>query len=118
MLKLSPELTAFDCVSAAEPRKVPEVDADHSETYAYVSVVDTAVHATATVLEMAPPDATVPKVDCWRVVLPAGLDVPAAPGSPKCICTHTAAFAYEVFRQSALSRLFFTVSLSAMMGSP
>lgn len=109
IVKLSPAVTGL-AVIVPENRKLPAVEASHAEKNAYVSEVETLVHATAAVFEIVPEDAAVPKVACWRVVLPAAPVVPAAPGDAVWSLTQTAVgCVHVVLRQSAFKTAFATV---------
>src|SRR5688500_1256965 len=90
MVKLSAAVTDLVASSASEPRKFPPVEASQKETWLYVSVVLTFVQARSAEVVIAPPEAT-ENVACLRVVSPAGLPAPAAPGSPMCNLTQKAA---------------------------
>ena len=81
MVKSSPATTDRDDDSAADPRKFPAVDASQNDTWLYVSVVDTFVHAVSASV-VIDPDAAAPNDVLCLVVFVAAFDDPAAPGSP------------------------------------
>jgi len=100
-VNVSPDAQAFDAVSATENRKVPAVDAVHTEMWVSVSLVPPFVHADGGVpSDSADPDEELEKMNEFRVAEPADtLEVPAAPGSPTCSCTNVPATAEYAARR-------------------
>jgi hypothetical protein len=81
--------TAFDAVSAAEPRKFPAVEASHRDTCEIVSdPTDHDVHDTDALIDFEPADAA-DHDSAFRVVSAEAADAPDAPGSPVCSFTYT-----------------------------
>ena len=86
IVNVSPIATVFGAARSSEPRKVPAEEADQKDTWVYVSAVETFVHTTSAFDAIAPAAAAA-KAAAFRVVSPAALFVPDAPGSPICSLT-------------------------------
>jgi hypothetical protein len=89
-VSVSPFTIDLDADSAAEPRNVPAVDADHSEMCEIVSEPDAHDAHDGAVPDCAcePADALA-RVDWTRVVFADAAVAPDAPGSPVCSFTYT-----------------------------
>lgn len=87
---MSPTESAFAAVKSFAPMNVPAVDASHNEIHETVSAFATLDHKRSASVVIDCADAAANDA-CCRVVVAAGFDVPAVPGSPRCNLTHTAA---------------------------
>jgi hypothetical protein len=112
IVKLSPIATVLGVVRSSEPRNVPAEVADQNETCEYVSAVLTFVQLTSAEFVIAPDDAA-EQVTATRVVLPAALFAPAAPGSPVCSLTQNAAGAVQETLRASESRMLFATPLAS-----
>jgi hypothetical protein len=131
-VNVSPEAHAFVADSAAECRKLPAVDASQYDTCDRVSDVPPFVHDGA-VPEMAmePADGAA-WVMTTRVVEPAAAAfAPAAPGSPVCNFTYTAAGAVQfvalnralrngvaAFAEDSPTAIYFSFGAGALVTNP
>jgi len=99
--------TDLEVVSAAVQRRLPAVEASHTEMCVMVSVV-VMVNAGELERAIAPLEAAENVAD-WRVVTADAFAVPAAPGSPVWSLMYVAAGAVNATARSILSQLFASV---------
>lgn len=106
---MSADAQVLPVVNAADHRKFPEVDADHTEMWVTVSEVPPLVHDGWVPVNAIAPEDAAENVTAERVVEPADTAlVPLAPGSAVWICTYVAPMAKLLLRtplSMALARL-------------
>ena len=99
--------TDFDVVNAAVQRRLPALEASHTEICVIVSVV---VMLNDGEFERAiAPEEAAENVADWRVVTADGFAVPAAPGSAVWSLIYVAAGAVNAVARSILSQLLASV---------
>jgi hypothetical protein len=118
MLRVSPVLTVFDALRAADHRKFPAVEASKNETCETTSPFVPAQLVNDGVLDNdRTPVVEALNVAAWRVVTDDTEVVPAVPGLAVCNCTYTAAGAVYVV-PAAPPRMTFSQELDNVVDTP